>query len=125
AGGDPDPGRELAGGRADAGLGVQHGHAPADAEQDHGPVQALGRQGRPLRERDAGHRAGPAELLAAVLRGGDALRHLRHRGHLHLPVGGHLRRARHLRLRRDGQLHRAAVRRLHLRMEEGGPRMGL
>ena len=60
-------------------------------------------QERPLRERRAGRHAGQAALHAPLLRRGDALRHLRHRGDLHLPLGRDLRRSRPLRVRRDAR----------------------
>ncbi|CAA9545692.1 MAG: NADH ubiquinone oxidoreductase chain A, partial [uncultured Thermomicrobiales bacterium] len=111
--------------RPDARLGLRDRDDVADAQPGRRPQQALRHQGRPLRERHAGYRAGPAELHAPLLRRGDAVRDLRHRGGLHLSMGGDLRRAGPLRVRRDDELHRPALRRLRLRLEEGSPGMGL
>src|SRR5204863_8202020 len=61
----------------------------------------------------------------AVLYYCDAVRDLRHRGRVHLPVGRHLQAARPLRPDRDVGLHRDPARRLLLRLEEGGAGMGL
>ncbi|CAA9537272.1 MAG: NADH ubiquinone oxidoreductase chain A, partial [uncultured Thermomicrobiales bacterium] len=117
--------RELGGRRPDDGGRLQHGDDPADPQLGRCPVQAVPGQGRPVRERRAGRGRGQAPLHAALLRRGDAVRDLRHRGHLHLPLGRDLRRPRPLRVHRDGLVHRPALRRLRLRLEERGPRMGL
>src|SRR4029079_8560910 len=111
--------------RAHVDGGVRHGHDPVDPQLDRRPVAAELAEERPIRERSAECHTRAAALHRSLLRRRDALRHLRHRGDFHVPLGRALQSARALRIHRNARLHRAALRRVHLRLEERGPRVGL
>ncbi len=82
--------------------------------------QALGLRVRQRPGAAAARRAVQRE----VLRGRDAVHHLRHRDDLPVPVGGDVPPARAVRARRDGGVHRAGVRRLRVRLAQGRARLG-
>src|SRR5690606_29089418 len=65
------------------------------------------------------------EVRCALLPCFDPLHHLRHRGRVPVPLGGGVRGHRHVRVLVDDRLPGRVDGRLHLRVEEGSPRMGL
>src|SRR6185437_15923010 len=65
------------------------------------------------------------QVRRALLSGRDPVHHLRPRGRVPLSLGGDARQNRPVRLLVDDRVPRGADGRLHLRMAEGGARMGI